>query len=194
MSYIQVAECTSARRDNAMNWKTLQPHQKVDLVKEHWQSGHSAKDIARSIGARLGQSMTRQMIIGVYSRYADDLQKHPLQAAFKSMRPRKQSLRAPTKPRTANRAFGRRNASAKPETKPLHAPESRFIPMLDLGSNECRWPVNNAPVGEAHLFCGCSTDLGKPYCEYHTDMSIGTGTASERRVYRASRLVAEAAE
>lgn len=40
-------------------------------------------------------------------------------------------------------------------------------PLADLKANECRWPVNDADHGEAHLFCGAPAATGKPYCPDH---------------------------
>ena len=40
--------------------------------------------------------------------------------------------------------------------------------ILMLGSaSECRWVVNDAAVGEQHLFCGLSGETGKHYCAHH---------------------------
>lgn len=35
------------------------------------------------------------------------------------------------------------------------------------GYHGCRWPVNAADCGEAHLFCDEPTEPGKPYCGEH---------------------------
>lgn len=45
--------------------------------------------------------------------------------------------------------------------------EARRVPIEDLGPRECRWPVNDAPKGGTHLFCGAATEPGKPYCAAH---------------------------
>lgn len=45
---------------------------------------------------------------------------------------------------------------------------ARRVPIMDLSANECRWPVNDAKPGEAHLFCGAECSTGKPYCTAHS--------------------------
>ena len=43
---------------------------------------------------------------------------------------------------------------------------SRRVPLERLGAG-CKWPVNDAAKGEAHLFCGQGRSGDGPYCAHH---------------------------
>jgi len=40
-------------------------------------------------------------------------------------------------------------------------------PMLLLGANDCRFPINDAEPDEIHLFCSATTESGKSFCPHH---------------------------
>ena len=80
----------------------------------------------------------------------------------------------PPRPKTPGAKPSRRSALARPASEPLIIPpaiECRTVPMLDLGANECRWPVNDAARGELHLFCG--NPASGPYCPGHAVLNVG---------------------
>ena len=159
-----------------MTWRTLPTHSRISLVKEHWCSGYSASDIARSISARLGETISRNVICGIYDRHRDALVNHPLQVP-------KQLARA-------RNPASRRKRVAKPVRMPTAPQQARFVPLLDLRANECRWPVNDARVGEMHLFCGCGTDVNSSWCEFHAELVFGEGTKSEQEAVKMARVAA----
>lgn len=51
---------------------------------------------------------------------------------------------------------------------PIRAAERHLagVPMRALGAHQCKFAVNNAAVGETHLFCGSKTD-GGAWCQFH---------------------------
>jgi len=51
-----------------------------------------------------------------------------------------------------------------PETK---APDMLLIPMMELTSNNCRYPIGE---NENTLFCGLPRHRGRPYCKQHADV------------------------
>jgi hypothetical protein len=55
-------------------------------------------------------------------------------------------------------------------------PAMRLLPLMKLGANQCRWPVEDAPeVPGGHLFCGADTAFGESYCPFHKVMSTPGG-------------------
>jgi GcrA cell cycle regulator len=72
---------------------------------------------------------------------------------------------------------GRRLDPGLPEPKPrsvddgvspyVYDGSSRAILLIELGARDCRFPVNRAEPGEAHLFCGRPAAAGRPYCGHH---------------------------
>ncbi|MER9901643.1 GcrA family cell cycle regulator [Mesorhizobium sp. M0130] len=60
-----------------------------------------------------------------------------------------------------------------PRPRPVISPRkydagSRHLPLAELGANQCRFAVNDAPAGELHLFCGEVTGEGASYCAHHS--------------------------
>lgn len=72
------------------------------------------------------------------------------------------------------------------EGKPVAVAPTRFecrgIPLVDLRPGDCKWAVNDAGVGEVHLFCG-NPAIGS-YCRDHFVRSLGRGTETERSAHR----------
>lgn len=50
--------------------------------------------------------------------------------------------------------------------------QSRNIPLKDINSRECRWPVNDPPKGGEFLFCGLPVAPLSRYCDHHKRRSI----------------------
>ena len=51
--------------------------------------------------------------------------------------------------------------------KLLRKPHMLLVPILNLGPNQCRWPVEEAVVTGGYLFCGAATAPFESYCEWH---------------------------
>ena len=50
-------------------------------------------------------------------------------------------------------------------------------PLADLGRFECRFAVNDAAMGELHLFCGTATNGGR-WCDHHKSRVFLKGAAA----------------
>lgn len=61
------------------------------------------------------------------------------------------------------------------------------VAMVELSPGQCRWPVNDAPCGETHLFCAARAVTGSTYCAAHAARAVGQGTLSEREAIRFAR-------
>lgn len=59
-----------------------------------------------------------------------------------------------------------------------HDRDSRRLTLAELGPFECKFAVNDAAVGEDHLFCGHPVAPDSPYCPHHTARAFN-GTVSE---------------
>lgn len=158
-----------------MTWRTLPTHSRIELVKEHWCSGYSASDIARSISARLGEKISRNVICGMYVRHRDKLTNHPLNIPNQPARARNPAPRPPrvAKPRAPKQIAQARSVTPKPPKPvrmPIAPPQARFILLVELGPLDCRWVVNGPPHGEIHRFCGCKTKPGSSWCDFHADL------------------------
>ena len=123
---------------------------------------------ARVIAERLGK--TRNSIVGrVYrlnlalSNYKQELQPAP-------------------------RIRSRLKVRSKPALNiaPSDVPDSLRKSILDLTCSECHFPdpEGNPRAGISHTFCGHPNASGSSYCEFHTFICTGEGTASERAADR----------
>ncbi|WP_162852929.1 GcrA family cell cycle regulator [Shinella granuli] len=68
-------------------------------------------------------------------------------------------------------------------TSELQAPEPAPVPrpLADLDRYACRWPVNNAELSEAHLFCGERAATAKPYCTRHCRLAYRAAPTATRK-------------
>lgn len=71
-----------------------------------------------------------------------------------------------------------------PVTPPpeIPRPVMRRVPLIELGSFECTWPVTSVPdrnVTGAYLFCGAETEPLAMWCPYHKQ--LGYVPPRERR-------------
>ncbi|TGR82325.1 hypothetical protein EN866_34845 [Mesorhizobium sp. M2D.F.Ca.ET.223.01.1.1] len=147
-----------------MHWRQLSTAEKIEAVKSTWFSGISAREIAAHFNGA-----TRNSIIGLYGRYPEQLNQTPLKKPTKS-------VIAMAKANTGRNFTVRKPSTHRPsmialEAEPFVAPEPVYEhhlcgkPMMMLGHRECRWVVNDAAVGETHLFCSMPTE--KTFCEAH---------------------------
>lgn len=155
--------------------------EKIEAIKKVYEPGYSSAQIASLIPGAV-----RNGIISIYHRKADQLTSCPLprgpsRGSRQPRPPRSPSARSPRIVRTSTikaaisprRPKSRPQApkEVKPASEPIAKPEFRLIGLLDLGRDECKWPVEG--FGEHARFCGCQAHApGKPYCEFHRQMSV----------------------
>lgn len=142
-----------------IHWRQLSTAEKIEAVKSTWFKGISAREIAaRFDGA------SRNAVIGLYDRYPDDLASAPLNKP-------KGAVKAEARAKTGRNFIVRRPSTRKPiaPTTPVVEQAGEYHvcgrPLMMLARGRCKWPVNDAEVGETHLFC-CVPANGS-YCEAH---------------------------
>lgn len=152
---------------------------RIERLTELWRDGMSAGQIAKILGG-----VSRNAVIGKVHRLNlhHDVG-HEIASKIKQ--------RADDKKRAAKRdqierdramREERRKAAALMRAKKLAEIEARAIPpspvvasiarpdplnfsLIDLGANDCRFPVSGEKAGT--LFCGHNVDQGGTYCTYH---------------------------
>jgi GcrA cell cycle regulator len=166
---------TPTDKDIPMTWTD----ERVELLKKLWSDGLSASQIANELGG-----VTRNAVIGKVHRLSLSGRAKPVSTP--ANRARKPSAAPTTRPVVANRPGTARpmvsgNNALKPS--PEFAPEPRrVIPraepddvvvpislhatILTLTEQTCKWPIGD-PTAEDFHFCGCRSNSGTPYCEYH---------------------------
>jgi len=168
-------------------WSHLDTGERIAAIKSAWQAGMSASDIAHALASRFGSDITRNMVIGYYTRYRAEMRQYPLLPANMSHLPKAKAYRPKPAPKTKRK----RRKIPQMCDAPLEPPRSIGLTMLELkdfshaSPNQCRWAITGSDVHPSrHLFCGCETAPGQPYCDYHTVRSMGAGTASENIAYK----------
>jgi GcrA cell cycle regulator len=134
-----------------MNMQVRQ-HHAVDVVKasELWKDGLSAAKIAAQF------DVSRGVIIGLAHRQRN---------LFPERRERVNPLSAATKKKTtlAQELLGPEEIDIKP-TEYDEARKSLAKGLVDLKSDECRFPLDN---GHPFMFCAASTHKASAYCSHH---------------------------
>ena len=159
-----------------MHWKELDTPGKIEAVKQVWEPGMSAADIARQF-----DGASRGAVIGMFYRYAG----HLAPCFLKANTNRKWKANVVTKPRKPREPKAKKPQREKFKQttvvhfKPLARPEPYRVrsdgvstagrPILQLEAGQCRWPVNDAAPDELHLFCGLPSQGS--YCDHHAARS-----------------------
>ena len=177
--------------------------ERIDAIKELYEPGMSALSITMALCER-GFDVSRNAVIGMYTRYGDNALKDcPLlpqgvnrsRAVGKPRGPYNVKPRDPKPPRP--------KASAKPKQAkasnvvPFALPAGAFTyvataptkPLRSVPDGECKWAISGD--GFDAQFCAQeTTGRNVSYCDHHRRLSVGQGTKSERMAARALRKMA----
>ncbi|MCV6574348.1 MAG: GcrA cell cycle regulator [Cohaesibacter sp.] len=166
--------------------------ERVELLKKLWSDGLSASQVAAELGG-----VTRNAVIGKVHRLGLSGRAKTTTSTQRARRPRNQTSRparqassgpAPSIGATALKADAKPQASpqpkakAKPQLDAVVVPISKRASILTLTENTCKWPIGDPGDGDFH-FCGCTSEAGSPYCEYHSEIAYQPN--AERRRKRA---------
>lgn len=170
--------------------------ERVELLKKLWADGLSASQIA----ARLG-GVTRNAVIGKVHRLG--LSGRATTTRVKTTtrpRARKRTTQAPRTPRSLFGSSGSLALNGLPDFEPerhleeepdpipdLQLVSSEKVTILNLTEHTCKWPIGD-PSHENFRFCGCKSQPGSPYCEYHA--RIAYQTVPQRRRLKAQAVSA----
>jgi GcrA cell cycle regulator len=158
--------------------------ERIALLKQYWEEGRSASQIAEV----LGEGLSRNAVIGKAHRLGLASRPSPL----KSGEPRAEPRAAPAETK-APRAAAPKPAAPAPQAAPAApapAPQPAVAPaapapqpvaqparpaprakgakvtLLDLNDRICKWPIGHPDEADFH-FCGKPVNPGFPYCGEH---------------------------
>jgi hypothetical protein len=140
-----------------IHWKELDTEGKCEAIRSVWKPGMSASQIA----AAISREVTRNAIIGMFQRHWDKLEGVSLSASRGAV--------------PFNRTPRKKRVRASRSRKPVYAPKMAAadydataigLPLHELSSRQCHWPVNDVPPGGVFLFCGHDVSKGH-YCADH---------------------------
>ncbi|UDF03266.1 GcrA family cell cycle regulator [Asticcacaulis sp. AND118] len=141
--------------------------ERVETLKKLWQEGHSASQIAKTLGG-----VTRNAVIGkvhrlgLSGRAAPSQPARPLYKPAKPPRPAAQAQPAPQPaPRRVSVEPAQRPVAQVPSVPVIEGPGTATV--LTLGSKMCKWPIGD-PSSDEFTFCGRRASDGIPYCVEHS--------------------------
>jgi GcrA cell cycle regulator len=159
--------------------------ERIALLKQYWEEGRSASQIAEV----LGEGLSRNAVIGKAHRLGLASRPSPLKTGEgRSAEPKapraeaKPAPRAPA-PRPAPEPAPKPQAAApqpapqpapEPDPMPVALPVAKAAPrpkgarvtLLDLNDRICKWPIGHPDEPDFH-FCGKPVNPGFPYCGEH---------------------------
>lgn len=161
-------------------WIGLSVSEKIELIKRVYSSRDSALDIAKSVSREIAKPVTRNTIIGLYTRnksLAGDcpLQKRP-EVSAKVRKEERQKVNRLVRLNFKPDAFWRGQELHHPISK-VSAETSRLnkefdsartgIPFSKLEAGQCKFPLDDRSSND-HLFCGeIQSDQSTSYCDHH---------------------------
>ncbi|ESQ81211.1 GcrA family cell cycle regulator [Asticcacaulis sp. YBE204] len=142
--------------------------ERVETLKKLWQEGHSASQIAKTLGG-----VTRNAVIGkvhrlgLSGRAAPSQPARPLYKPAKPPRPAAQATPAPqpVARRVAVEPVATRPVAQVPAISSIEGPGTATV--LTLGAKMCKWPIGD-PSSDEFTFCGRRASDGIPYCVEHS--------------------------
>lgn len=135
-----------------------------ERVKRLWADGLSAGQIAR----QLGNGFTRSAILGKLSR----------EGVLRKKRQHTSPNQSRAQPRARPKTSQRLEVHPVEVRLPVASPATGGVPMLDLSSRACRWPLWDHKETGAPDFphCGQHKTVGV-YCEKHAVTAYGEANA-----------------
>lgn len=150
---------------------------RVEVLKKLWGEGRTAAEIAKELGG-----VTRNAVIGKAHRLKLSGRASPIQQS-----PKKVPSNANAKPVQEKKAPV---SPPAPVEAILEADKTRkLFALTDLKPSQCRWPVGDPRDKASFGFCGCTADVGIPYCTEHGQMAYQA--SSKARVLNADDLERE---
>jgi GcrA cell cycle regulator len=157
--------------------------ERVETLKKLWQEGHSASQIAKTLGG-----VTRNAVIGKVHRLGLSGRAAPSQPARPLYKPQR-----PPRPVSAPQHHApAMNSATLRRTEPVLArpvisqPVVPYVEtpgtatVLTLGSKMCKWPIGD-PSSDSFSFCGRRSDDGTPYCVEHARVAYQPSQKTKKR-------------
>lgn len=155
--------------------------ERVETLKKLWQEGHSASQIAKTLGG-----VTRNAVIGKVHRLGLSGRATPSQPTrplYKPSRPARPAVsheprpQATVAPRRAEPVVSRPVIST-PVTPYVETPGTATV--LTLGTKMCKWPIGD-PSSDEFSFCGRVASEGAPYCVEHARVAYQPSQKAKKR-------------
>lgn len=162
--------------------------ERVEILKKLWSEGRTAAEIASELGG-----VTRNAVIGKAHRLKLSGRASPIQQSAKKPKPANSNAQQTAKKDKPAKVAAVKKIAAAPAARPdrkevqkavqqsVIAPvlpevisekdkNRKRVALVDLGANQCRWPLGD-PREKGFGFCGCRSDAGEIYCAEHAALA-----------------------
>jgi GcrA cell cycle regulator len=153
-------------------------------LRDYRARGLSYGESARRLNARFGSTYTRNAALGRGMRMGLSGPERPGKRAMRSAKvelPKRKRAAVPKRPRQREAAAQPAPALGRSGSLKLRCVgiTPRLISLIELGSDDCRYPYGGDKDGEAITFCGHPRVPGSSYCPPHFHLTRGDETPSE---------------
>lgn len=153
------------------------PPERDAALREFWEAGDTASEIA----AKIGEGMSRSAVLGRIHRLGLPGRINPLVVR----QPKTFTGEAPKRGRTGSgpgrtlRTLLAPKPDALKERIIVQPPLSRLVTLGDLEGFHCKWPVGN-PSQETFRYCAADKEEQGPYCAFHKLIAVSHEHKSRR--------------
>ena len=163
---------------------------RVDLLKQLWGEGKTAKEIAQLLGGGL----TRNAVIGKAHRMKLSGRVSPIQQN-KSTQQKRVENEARSQGKLVDAKKPATKAPMKPKEKvakvtplplrrrdvPAAASEALGTPveLSQINERTCRWPIGDPKEDDFH-FCGAESNPSLPYCDVHASIAYNVNGRNKK--------------
>jgi GcrA cell cycle regulator len=153
-----------------MDWTDDQ----VRMLRDLWDKGETASDIACIMSSAARHWITRNAIIGKAYRLGLPDRSPPKPRSAEEINRARREKRRDKAGASRDKSFLERCRHANPLKKALSIVPTQSsghsVSILALSSRKCRWPLWGV-ADKGGLYCGDTIIEGRPYCAHHCGMA-----------------------
>ncbi|MET4121400.1 GcrA cell cycle regulator [Bradyrhizobium sp. JR1.5] len=151
-----------------------------DALRDYFLKGMSYAEIGRRINARFGTAYTRNAVVGRAKRLALVVQIRTTSPSIVPALPSGACLVLPHRPTGLTLPPKSAMKPAAPVKLRCVGVQPRLVPLVELASEDCRYPYGGDKDGEEITFCGHPREPGSSYCTPHARLTRRAGAGSAR--------------
>jgi GcrA cell cycle regulator len=156
------------------------PSEHSDALRDYFRRGMSYAEIGRQINARFGTAYTRNAVVGRAKRLGLIVPVRTASPSIVPLLPSGACLFLPHRPALLNLPPKSAMKPAAQVKLRCVGVRPRLVPLVELASEDCRYPYGGDKDGEEITFCGHPREPGSSYCTPHARLTRRAGTGSAR--------------
>ncbi|MET4040365.1 GcrA family cell cycle regulator [Bradyrhizobium sp. RT6a] len=156
------------------------PSEHSDALRDYFLKGMSYAEIGRQINARFVTAYTRNAVVGRAKRLGLIVPVRTTSPSIVPVLPSGACLILPHRPGLLNLPPKSAMKPAEPVKLRCVGVQPRLVPLVELASEDCRYPYGGDKDGEEITFCGHPREPGSSYCAPHARLTRRAGAGSAR--------------